>query len=362
MEGRVKILDGSTGHLLIVQHGLPEDDVFKKIWSASALLKEEFHDKIKEVHKSYLKVGSEILTTNSYAIQPYYYRRGERLIREILDEKDHRSLEDIMSDHAKLSAELAINAREEFFQDAQNAKNHDKNIVKVFGSLGPICESHRPELFKEFLESEGEKGVTNHFRAMAQALLYGGCDGLLLETMNSWKEACLALDGAAQAIAALEMTQKNIPIMVSLQGNLLDSDDLLNPKSKEKAILVARQVIDHKASSGINITVLGFNCVEPENILAALETIRNHHGGQLMEELRSCGIELAAYANVLDMSPLQSTGGYQTHEDFNEFDLKRQSDTVTFAKRFAEAGATYIGSCCGSNPDDVAAINKLLQN
>ena len=58
----------------------------------------------------------------------------------------------------------------------------------------------------------------------------------------------------------------------------------------------------------------------------------------------------------------QSTGGYQTHEDFNEFDLKRQSDTVTFAKRFAEAGATYIGSCCGSNPDDVAAIIKLLQN
>ena len=115
-----------------------------------------------------------------------------------------------MSDHAKLSAELAINAREEFFQDAQNAKNHDKNIVKVgsalleldpqkstainiltlqvFGSLGPICESHRPELFKEFLESEGEKGVTTHFRAMAQALLCGGCDGLLLETMNSWKE------------------------------------------------------------------------------------------------------------------------------------------------------------------------------
>ena len=63
---------------------------------------------------------------------------------------------------------------------------------------------------------------------------------------------------------------------------MLDSDDLLNPKSKEKAILVARQVIDYKASSGINIIVLGFNCVEPENILAALETIRNHHGGQLM--------------------------------------------------------------------------------
>ena len=49
------------------------------------------------VHKSYLEVGSEILTTNSYAIQPYYYRRGERLIREILEEKDHRSLEGELS-------------------------------------------------------------------------------------------------------------------------------------------------------------------------------------------------------------------------------------------------------------------------
>ena len=44
-------------------------------------------------------------------------------------------ISDIMSDHAKLSAELAINAREEFFQDAQNAKNHDKNIVKVGSAL-----------------------------------------------------------------------------------------------------------------------------------------------------------------------------------------------------------------------------------
>ena len=65
------------------------------------------------------------------------------------------------------------------------------------------------------------------------------------------------------------------------QGNLLDSDDLLNPKSKEKAVLVAREVIDYKASSGLNITVLGFNCVEPDNILAALEAIRDHQGGQL---------------------------------------------------------------------------------
>ena len=40
-----------------------------------------------------------------------------------------------MSDHAKLSAELAINARKEFFQDASNAKNHDKNIVKVGSAL-----------------------------------------------------------------------------------------------------------------------------------------------------------------------------------------------------------------------------------
>ena len=65
MEGRVKILDGSTGHLLIVQHGLPEDDVFKKIWSASALLKEEFHDKIVEGQ------FMTIYTESSYSNESY---------------------------------------------------------------------------------------------------------------------------------------------------------------------------------------------------------------------------------------------------------------------------------------------------
>ena len=51
-----------------------------------------------------------------------------------------------MSDHAKLSAELAINARKEFFQDAQNAKNHDKNIVKVGSALLEL-DPHRTNVW-----------------------------------------------------------------------------------------------------------------------------------------------------------------------------------------------------------------------
>ena len=84
--------------------------------------------------------------------------------------------------------------------------------LQVFGSVGPICESHRPEMYEEFLAAEGSTRVTQHFKTIAESLLEGGCDGLILDTMNSWSEARHALDGVAKAKGA-----QHVPIIVSLQ-------------------------------------------------------------------------------------------------------------------------------------------------
>ena len=91
----------------------------------------DFHSKIMEIHKSYMEAGAEIVSTNSYAIQPYYYRRGESLIRKMLKEQGEAlgdTLEQIMSDHAKLSAELAVKARDEFLVEADPHKKGPTSI------------------------------------------------------------------------------------------------------------------------------------------------------------------------------------------------------------------------------------------
>jgi len=352
----VVILDGSTGDLLVRQHGLPEDALFKCIWSSAALLRQDFHSKIMEIHKSYMEAGAEIVSTNSYAIQPYYYRRGESLIRKMLKGQGEGesgappTLEQIMSDHAKLSAELAVKARDEFLAEADPHKGSIS--IKVFGSVGPICESHRPEMYDEFLAAEGSTRVTQHFKTIAESLLEGGCDGLILDTMNSWSEARHALDGVAQAKGA-----QRVPIIVSLQGALFDKDDNQTAKSAEKAPLMAMECLAYKRKSGLNIVGLGFNCVGPEVVLEGLRSIKGH---QVCNDLKEESIGLAAYSNILDMSPYTATGGYQTDDSILEINLKRRSESVDFVKDFVEAGASYVGGCCGSNPQDISNIKKLL--
>ena len=129
----VTILDGSNGRALAELHGIDEHELFGKIWSSTALVLEEYHVKVVEVdqsikrfhtpnynsylcqvHLSYMKAGAEIITTNSYATQPNYYSKGASLMRRELD--NDKSSEELIREHAKLSAQLALQARQHFYQ------------------------------------------------------------------------------------------------------------------------------------------------------------------------------------------------------------------------------------------------------
>lgn len=61
---RIMLLDGGTGEELF-RNGVPDD---RKIWSATAVVHSQYHSKLKQVHESYFKAGSNAVTTNSYGI------------------------------------------------------------------------------------------------------------------------------------------------------------------------------------------------------------------------------------------------------------------------------------------------------
>eukprot|EP00122_Pirum_gemmata_P012336 Pgem_evm1s11459 len=54
---------------------MPQDDLFKKVWSARALVDKAWHTEIIKVHRKYIETGAKIILTNSYGVQPTYYRR-----------------------------------------------------------------------------------------------------------------------------------------------------------------------------------------------------------------------------------------------------------------------------------------------
>ena len=208
-DSNLTLIDGSVGRLLCI-NGLPhgEGTLFKKIWAAAALADEKYHHLIVQAHMDYILVGSQIITTNSYGTQPKYYV-------EAFGETEYEGL---MLKHAKISAQLAVQARSQCAID---------NNVQVFGVLGPICESHQPGMTSTYIAEKGRQFCVDTYAKLAQALFNGGVDGFLLESMNTWEEAELALEGV-KCFKQKSGNLPKLPIYVSMEGALryLRSDQL----------------------------------------------------------------------------------------------------------------------------------------
>ena len=84
----------SKGRTLCI-NGLPhgEGTLFRKLWAAAALADEKYHQLIVKAHMDFIEAGSQIITTNSYAVQPNYYSTAY----------GEDAYEGIMLEHAKVS-------------------------------------------------------------------------------------------------------------------------------------------------------------------------------------------------------------------------------------------------------------------
>jgi hypothetical protein len=167
------LLDGGTGEELF-RRGVPDD---RKIWSATALVHSQYHEILKDVHKSFITAGARAITTNSYGVIPgvgfstdeirKYVRTAGRLARESVRE------------------------------------GNSEQQVLVLGSLGPLVESYRPD--KILPHDEG----VEIYRAMVESLS-DFCDCFLAETMSSYQESIQAVDA---------VKSQDMPLMVSFTLN-----------------------------------------------------------------------------------------------------------------------------------------------
>ena len=162
---KVVLVDGSIGNYMSL-NWLPNDDLYKKCWAASALINTNYHRLIVDVHKMYIEAGTNIIETNSYGVQPTYYKR--------VYGKDYK--EKMLQD-SKLAARLAVQARNE----------SGRKGVRIVASIPPLTESFRSDLFFELLKTEGKEYIIETFRSLSKASLAGGADALIIENMVCFK-------------------------------------------------------------------------------------------------------------------------------------------------------------------------------
>jgi homocysteine S-methyltransferase len=244
---------------------------------------------VKEVHLAYAKVGAEILETNTFGAtrrRLEKYNQGDK-VREV------------NLAGARLAREVA------------------GDDLYVAGSVGPLGVRLEP-LGTTSLQEAGEV-----FREQIAALVEGGVDLLMVETMSDPNEAHQAL------LAARDVCSLPVAVQMTVQDDGSTSIGAL-PED------FARKLDEWGAD------IIGLNCsVGPAAILEALEIMaavtRRH---------------LSAQPNAGMPRTVQGRSIYLSSPEY----------MASYARRFIRCGARLVGGCCGTTPEHIKAIKAVVRS
>jgi 5-methyltetrahydrofolate--homocysteine methyltransferase len=282
---RVLIADGATGTNLLkmgLKAGVtPEELVF------------DDPEMLFNLASSFVKAGSDIILTCTFGGTPLRMKDSHYLNR--VEEINIRAVE-----ISRKAAGLG-------------------NGVIVAGSIGPTGLMVQP-----FGPATPEE-ITDSFSTQIHALVKGGVDLLVIETMFSMEEATLAFD------AVKEIT--DLPIVVSFS---------YDRGTRTMMGVKPTQVMEAFADKGAS--AIGANC---------------------STNLENMELILKEYATARPGFPLwaKPNAGLPRMDDKNQavYDISPQQMGEA-ALRNIEVGARIVGGCCGSTPEHMAGIAKAIKN
>lgn len=188
--------------------------------------------------------------------------------------------------------------------------------ARVFASMGP---TGKMLMMEEITEEE----MLATFAEQAAALQAGGADGLVVETMSDLAEAKIALQAAKAT---------GLPVVVSMTFDAgADHDRTMMGVTIEDA---ARELTAAGADA------VGSNC------------------GQGIEGF----IAIARRMRAVTALPIwvKANAGLPVMRDGKAYYDITPAQFVSHVPALLEAGANFIGGCCGTSPDFIRAVHSLL--
>lgn len=312
---RILILDGAMG-TMIQRYNFTEEDYrgerFKD-WESplkgnNDLLSLTQPEAIEEIHRKYLLAGADIIETNTFS--------GTTIAMA-----DYH-MEDLVYELNYESAKIAKKVCDEF-----TAQNPDKPRF-VAGSIGP---TNRTASLSPDVNDPGYRAITFDelriaYKQQAEALLDGGSDILLVETifdtLNA-KAALFAIDEIRE--------ERNITIPIMVSGTITDASGRTLSGQTADAFLIS---VSH-----MDLISVGFNCaLGAKQLTPYLEILSNH-----------TNFGISAYPNA------------GLPNAFGQYD-ETAEQMAEQIKEYVDKGLiNIIGGCCGTTPDHIKAIADLVQ-
>ena len=296
----IRILDGGMGQQLLAK-GLISKGT---LWSASANLDKKFHDMVVDVHLSFINAGSEVILTNTFS---------SRKIRLIQNKVDNHFV--YINEQACL---LSIKAKEKSGKD-----------VLIAGSL-PCQNDTYVEDQRDSIELE--KAFYEQAEVIAPYV-----DFLYLDVVSSGREIDIASNVAVKL---------NKPVLLGIhikKNNLLPSNETITDVFSK-----------YRCDNWLGLITA---CVSPKIAEACTS------------EIKKLDIPFGFKANlwkVEEPTPVQTFNTAKPHEvgtnpnvTLGKRDDNSAKNFYDFSKRLVEKGATILGGCCETTPEDIKEIAKL---
>ncbi|MFC6269340.1 homocysteine S-methyltransferase family protein [Frigoriflavimonas asaccharolytica] len=316
LQKRILVLDGAMGTMLQRYNFTEENyrgerfkDYQYSVKGNNDLLSLTQPKAIAEVHAKYLEAGADIIETNTFS--------GTTIAMA-----DYH-MEDLVYELNYESAKIARQVCDEF-----TAKNPEKPRF-VAGSIGP---TNRTASLSPDVNDAGFRAVTfdelrTAYKQQAEALLDGGSDLLLVETifdtLNA-KAALFAIDEIQE--------ERNIEIPIMVSGTITDASGRTLSGQTAEAFLIS---VSH-----LNLLSVGFNCaLGAEQLTPYLETLA-----------KNSDFNISAYPNA---GLPNAFGQYDESPEFMAEQIRE----------YAEKGLiNIIGGCCGTTPPHIKAIADLVKD
>ena len=336
---RIAIIDGAMG-TTIRSYNLTESDVRRSRFKDAPKDLKNNGDiysltcpvEIGDIHRRFLEAGADIIETNTFSATSI--GQSEFFIedpREKGGRKDPAFYQSVIENQflTELARDINYTSARQCREWADRVGNATGRRRYVAGAVGPLTVSLSvsPDADDAGFRVVTFDQVKADYRRQVRALIAGGVDLLLVETIFDALNAKAALVAIAEVFAE---DQLRLPLMISAAVGR-GGETMISAQTVEAFWNAVRHV---------KPLAVGLNCsLGPDLMRPFLEEL-----GTKSDTFISC------YPNAGMPNPLTPTG----------FDLG-PADMGRYLGEFATSGLLNLaGGCCGNTPEHIAAIAQAL--
>src|SRR5580704_4733282 len=301
---RVLIFDGAMGTQLMALDLSADDFGGLRYRGCNEALVLTRPDVVRAIHEAYLAAGADVVETDSFTasrLKLDEYGLGERT--------------------QEVNFQAAAIARKAC--DAISTPQHPRFVAGSMGPTGMLISSSDPSLsnitYRQLRDVYGEQ---------ARALVEGGADLLLLETMQDLLELKAAIAGIRREFAR---GVRRVPIQAQptliTEGRMLLGTDI-------RAICATLGALD--------VDVVGLNC--------------STGPAQMRDSIRYLCENARCFVSVVPNAGLPLMGP-QGETIYPEGPEELAGELAAFVRDF---GVNVVGGCCGTTPQHIAALRDAV--